>query len=185
MRRSATTLRLLALLWLGLGAAGCKQSDTVLLVTVYGPSSLKATQLSVTVTAGIDARNILVPATPGDVIPLPASFTISLDRSHMGPITISIDALDSSGTIGFGTTMMQHIQIGGQTDIAVMLMEGLPPDQLPDAGVDGPGAGGTAGSGGAGAGGVEDGGAGRDGASGADGAAGSGADAMGLDGATG
>jgi hypothetical protein len=163
------SLQLLALLAIGLAAGACKQSDSILLVLVYGPQSLDATQLSVTIFASPDTHNIPVaPSTPGASIRLPASFTISLDRSYAAPITISIDALDASGSIvGFGTTMMQHIQVGGQTDIAITLNPGLPPDMLPDGGAGGAG-GGAAGQGG---------GAGMDAAAGGGGA-------MGLDGAT-
>jgi hypothetical protein len=180
MRRSIRTVQLLALLALGFVAGACKQSDSILLVYVYdanGPP-IMATKLEVTVTAGFVGHAITVqPPTPGDVIMLPASFTISLDRSYMGPIEIDIDAKDAIGSIvGFGSTMMQHIQIGGQTDLSVHLMAGLPPDMLPDGG-----AGGGGGSGGAG--GAGGGGAGQGGATGMDAAAGGGG-AMGLDGAT-
>jgi hypothetical protein len=193
MRRPRTPLRFLALVALALSSGACKQSDSILLVIVYGPRSVVATHLSVTVTSGIDARNITVqPSTPSEPINLPASFTIALDRSHMGPITISIDALDDGNAIvAFGTTMMQHIEIGGQTDLAVMLMVGLPPD-TGDGGADGPvdvGAGGSGGSADAGDAGGPGGTGGAGGAGGQGGASGmdasvDGDDAIGLDGAT-
>ena len=184
MRPNRTTAPLLALVGLALGAAGCKPSDSILLVEVAGPSALVPFQFSVTVLAGLDGRNFLVPPAPppgGASISLPASFTIALDRARMGPITISIDALDANGSpIGFGTAMQQHFQIGGQTSISVMLVGQLPPD-TGDAGADGPadansttdaddasGADGVA----------SDGAAGQDGSSSADGR-----DAPGLDGA--
>ena len=193
MRGPRTTLRLLALLALGLAAGACKQSDSILYILVAGPRSIVPVQLSVTVTAGSigDTRNFLVPASLGEPIILPASFTIALDRSHMGPIIVSINAYDDTNSIvGYGMTAMQHIQIGGQTDITVMLMEGLPPD-MPDGGVDGPvdsglggagGGGGAGGSGGTGGAGGQD-AAGQGGASGMD-ASIDGEDAMGLDSAT-
>jgi hypothetical protein len=160
MHLRRTTTSLLALLAL----SGCKQSDSILLIEVFGPSDLVPTQLSVTVTAGLDARFFPVPPMPlpGDTIALPASFTIALDRAHAGPITVSIDALDAQIPLGYGMTMQQHIQIGGQTIIPVMLMHGLPPDS-PDAGQDGAG--------------------GQGGAPSPDAASDAG-DAMGLDGAT-
>jgi hypothetical protein len=217
MRRRHDSLRSLAFLGcslalfgLSLVLGGCKQSDSILLVEVAGPATLAPLQLSVTVTADLnDARNFLVPAMPrdvGDPITLPASFTIALDRSHSAPITISIDALGDNGPLNFsGTTKMQHIEIGGQTIIAVMLIEGQPPggiDGGADAGDAGPsdareggtagsgGAGGTGGSGGAGGTGGSGGAGGRggsggvDAAAGADGAAGGDEVGMGLDGAT-
>ncbi|HEY2729887.1 MAG TPA: hypothetical protein VGK52_08085 [Polyangia bacterium] len=166
---------------------GCKPSDTILLVEVAGPAALMPSQFSVTVSAGPDARNFFVPPTPtpaGEPISLPASFTIALDRSRMGPITVSIDALDASGSpIGFGTTMQQHIQIGGQTSISVMLTAELPPNGQ-DGGANGPTDGSSTADAPDGDGGSEtDGAAGQDGPAGADGLT-DGADAMGLDGAT-
>src|SRR5882724_10270300 len=118
MNRRVTTIGLCGLVGLLLASGACKPSDSILLVEVAGAATLMPFQFSVTVTAGLDARNFLVPLAPpaaGQPISLPASFTIALDRSRTGPITVSIDALDASGSpIGFGTTMMQHIQIGGQ-----------------------------------------------------------------------
>jgi hypothetical protein len=187
MNRRVRTIGLCGFVGLLLASGGCKPSDTILLVEVAGPAALMPFQFSVTVTAGLDARNFLVPPMPtpaGQPISLPASFTIALDRSHMGPITVSIDALDASGSpIGFGTTMQQHIQIGGQTSISVMLTAELPPDSG-DGGADGPTDGSSSADAPDGDGAPEtDGAAGQDGAAGADGAT-DGADAMGLDGAT-
>jgi hypothetical protein len=177
---------LTSLAGLVLAPAACKQSDTVLVIFVAAPRSVIATQLGVTVTAGIDTRFFLIPPNPepGNPIAWPCSFTLSLDRAHMGPITVSVDARDAQGsTLAFGTTTMQHIQIGGQTDVSVMLAEALPPDGLGgDGGADG--AGGQDG-------GIEDGGGGVDGAAGQGGAAGQDATVQdapdgetGLDGAT-
>jgi len=183
MRRSVPVLPLLALAALGFVAGACKQPDSILFVTVYGPRSLMATHFEVQVTAGSppDPRTITVTPTPqGEIIALPASFTIALDASHGGPVMIHIDALDAlENTLGFGDTSMEHIRIGGQTDLAVQLMEELPPD-MPDGG-----AGGTGGQGGQGGspgkdGGAGDGGAGQGGAGGTD----AGSDAMGFDAAT-
>jgi hypothetical protein len=123
--------------------ASCAKQETVLLIEVAGPASITPSQLDVTVTAGLDTRAFMVPPTPepaGSEITLPASFTISLDSSRMGPITVSIDALDvDQSPVGYGTTMMQHIVIGGQTVIEVMLSDQLP-QQGADAGADADGA---------------------------------------------
>jgi hypothetical protein len=180
MRRRRTTLSLLGLLGLLLAPTGCKQSDSILVIYVAGPRSdeFVPVQLRVNVTAGSDGdtRSFLIPpvvAADPDTINLPASFTLALDRSHMGPIIVSIDALAANHqTVGSGTTMEDHIQIGGQTLISVMLTEGLPPDTQ-DAGAPS-GSGGQGGISGA-AGGA----AGQGGASGS-----AGADARSLDGAT-
>lgn len=206
LRRHAP-FRLLALLGLSFALGGCKQSDSILLVEVAGPATLEPLQLSVTVLAGnninAQATNFPVPAVPrdvGDPIQLPASFTIALDRSHMAPITISIDAFGDMGPLGYsGTATMQHIEIGGQTDIAVMLGETPPPggvDGGADAGDAGPseagqagaggsgGAGGVGGAGGASGAGGTSGAGGADGAAGVDGAADGDEGGAGLDGAT-
>jgi hypothetical protein len=188
-----------------LATVACKQSDSVLFVTVYGQRFQNVITLNINVGAGTPNVTKFFPvsmSTPGEPISWPASFTISLDRSVSGPITISVDAVDAGGTtIASGTTTMQHIEIGGQTDIAVMLSPSETPDggtgpvtDAGQAGADG-GAGGKdggagqggAGQGGAGQGSAGQGGAGQSGASGQGGAAGvdaSAGGATGLDGAT-
>jgi uncharacterized membrane protein YgcG len=189
MRRPFTQLRWLVLLALGLVAGACKQPDSILFVTVFGPIDLMPNQLGVNVTVGdMETHNILVAHTdPTETIALPASFTVALASSLTGPIIISINANVVHGdgtfeTIGFGGTMMQHIHLGGQTDLSVQLMEGLPPD-MPDAGTGG--SGGNGGGGGAGGTSGSDGGAGAGpgDASGKEGG-GDAEDATGLDAAT-
>lgn len=186
MKRLRSLSRAVGLLALGLAWVGCKQPDSILFVTVSAPLSVLAVQLGVTVTVGGVTENIAVPTaklTGGETINWPASFTIAVDQSYSPPIIVSINAYDDGGSIvGFGTTMMQHIHLGGQTDIAVQLMEGLPPD-MPDAGTGG--SGGNGGPGGAGGTSGSDGGAGAGpgDASGKEGG-GDAEDASGLDAAT-
>jgi hypothetical protein len=199
MTRRRTIMGLFALLALALVPGACKQSDSILLVEVYGRAMLDPLQLSVVVTVGggVPGQQFDVPTMARDMsdpITLPTSFTIALDRSLVAPVTISIEALDATGSpLAAGTTTMQHIEIGGQTDISVMLNDTLPPGSV-DGGVDSgspdvAGQGGTGGQGGAsgqgGAGGQT--GTGRQsdagGAAGSDGGADGDDAAMGLDGA--
>ena len=50
-------------------------------------------------------------------ISLPTSFTVELDRSITGPVTIAIDALDDGGyVLASGTTTQTHINTGGTDD---------------------------------------------------------------------
>jgi len=100
----------------------CEQGGSILLVEVAGDLTLMPAQLSVAVTAGgIDHQPFLVPPTP-TVISLPTSFTVELDRSITGAVTIAIDALDGYGyVVASGATTQSHIASGGQTIIAVML----------------------------------------------------------------
>jgi hypothetical protein len=176
-RTHARSLGALTLL-MGLASAACSKQQTILLVEVAGPAGLDAHQLDVTVTAGLDTRAFMVPETPApDAFSLPVSFTITLDSSQMGPITVSVDALDfAQSPVGYGTTMMQHIVLGGQTVLEVMLSDQLPPQDV-DGGADaadaGPDADGAAGTGGA-----------SDGAVDGDAARDASEDEMGLDGAT-
>jgi hypothetical protein len=184
------------LLLSALAAVGCKQSDSILFVTVYAPRTVVATDLNVTVLAGFAGDNTNFDAmmeTVDEPINWPASFTVALARSHMPPITINVDAIDSGrNTVAFGSTKMQHIQIGGQTDIAIQLMEGTPPDMTGTGGMGGGGGGGSGGGGGKGGGGQggggTGGGAGQGGASGQGGAGGldaaAGDGGSGLDAAT-
>src|SRR5882672_12120352 len=105
-RRRIHALAVAALaLWLA--PAGCKQSDTVLLVEVYGDAALVPFQFNVFVSTGIagETRAIRVPETldPAGSFPLPQSFTISMDRSRSGPILISVSAYDVNGVDGLQT----------------------------------------------------------------------------------
>jgi hypothetical protein len=125
MARRPIHLLALAALALSLTAAGCKQSDTVLLVEVWGDAAeIVPVQFLVTIHAGLDTHAIDIPQNfdPANAHPLPQSFTISMDRSLTGPMTITVDAKDQSGTtIASGTTMEEHPVIGGQTVVSVML----------------------------------------------------------------
>src|SRR5262249_27273528 len=124
------------LLGLLLVPAGCKKTDTILLVEISGPvrEDLIPFQFLVTISTNIETRSLDVPETPHATI-LPASFSVALDRAHMGPITISITGRDeASRPILEGTTTQEHIVIGGQTIIPVMLTE---IDDRPPVGSDG------------------------------------------------
>jgi hypothetical protein len=99
----------------------CQRDDSILLVEVAGDLALMPAQLSVTVTANGSSRLFVVPPEP-TTISLPTSFSVELDRSITGPVTISIDALDAGGSVlDSGATTQTHINTGGQTIVAVML----------------------------------------------------------------
>jgi hypothetical protein len=105
-------------------AAACERDDSILLVEVAGDLALVPAQLSVSVVAGGKARMLLVPPTP-TAIYLPTSFTVELDRSITGPVTIAVDALDGNGySVGSGGTTQTHINTGGQTIVTVTLASG-------------------------------------------------------------
>jgi hypothetical protein len=104
-----------------LAAASCQRDDSILLVEVSGDLAWVPAQLAVTVTAEGDSHLLSVPPSP-TYIYLPTSFTVELDRSITGSVTIAIDALDGNGSvIASGTTTQAHINAGGQTIIAVEL----------------------------------------------------------------
>jgi hypothetical protein len=159
MYRRRVTLGLLSLLGLSFVSA-CKQPDSILLIDVSGPTNIMAVQFYVTVTVDTyhTTEAFYVPATPmpsDHTIVLPASFTIELAPSHSGPIAITIEALDvTKSPLGSGSTMQQHIELGGQTIIAVALTDAIPPGGA-DGGSDA-GDADTAGSGAAGTQGIAD-----------------------------
>ena len=107
--------------------AACQASDSILLVEVSGDLTLMPAELEVTVTAGGQTHGpILVPptATP---FTLPTSFTVELDRSITGPVTIEVVAFDINGQlVGHGTATQTYIDTGGQTVVAVTLTSGAP-----------------------------------------------------------
>ena len=101
--------------------AACEQRGSILLVEVAGDLALMPAQLSVAVTANGSSRLLVVPPAP-TTISLPTSFSVELDRSITGPVTIAIDALDGYGyVVASGATTQSHIASGGQTIIAVTL----------------------------------------------------------------
>jgi|SRR6185436_10211589 len=106
-----------------LAAFACQRDDSILLVEVAGDLTLMPAQLSVTVTADGRSRALLLVPPDSSAISLPTSFTVELDRSITGPVTIAIDALDGGGTVvASGTTTQTHIIPGGQTIIAITLV---------------------------------------------------------------
>lgn len=108
--------------------AACQRDDSVLLVAVSGDLGVMPAQLSVTITAGGRMPPAFsVPPAPTS-ISLPTSFTVELDRSITGPVTVAIDALDTNGyVVASGATMQRHINNGGETIIAVMLESDVQP----------------------------------------------------------
>jgi hypothetical protein len=113
---------------------------------VAGSELLQPAQFQVVVIAGLDMRAFVVPSQPVAPLSLPTSFSIELDHSVTAPVTVQVEAFDQGrNSIGCGTTVQEHIQIGGQTIIAVFL------DQCGGAGGAGGGGGSTGGAGGGGA----------------------------------
>ena len=112
---------------LATATTACQRDDSILLVEVAGDLTLTPAQLSVTVT-----RERLIPRPRGPPAPttisLPTSFSVELDRSITGPVTIAIDALDDGGNVlDSGATTQTHINTGGETIIAVMLGASVQP----------------------------------------------------------
>jgi hypothetical protein len=106
-----------------LATLACQRDDSILLVEVAGDLTIMPAQLSVTVSADSRSRMLLVPPDL-TAISLPTSFTVELDRSITGPVTIAIDAIADNGTIlASGTTTQTHIIPGGQTIITVTLVQ--------------------------------------------------------------
>jgi hypothetical protein len=127
-RRFSPRLAAVVLLAVGaVAAGGCQRDDSILLVEVAGDLALMPSQLSVTVWAGGRSRGLMVPRSPTTIY-LPTSFTVELDRSITGPVTIAIDALDGNGySVASGGTTQTHINSGGQTIVTVTISSGLQP----------------------------------------------------------
>jgi phage baseplate assembly protein gpV len=121
VRRARSQTFLLALASIT-AVSACHLGNSILLVEVSGDLALIPAQLSVTVTAGGRTKPpLLVPPAPTTIY-LPTSFTIELDGSITGPVTIAIDALDGGGTVlASGSTTQNHINTGGQTLMTVTL----------------------------------------------------------------
>jgi hypothetical protein len=121
----------------------CKESDTILVVEISGPRREDFTpwRFNATVTPGATApKAFSIPDPPRRML-LPQSFSLALDHSQTGPVTVSIVAYSEQGfEIGYGTTVQKHIVVGGQTVLAVALTEIVP--TTPDGGAPDPGDGG-------------------------------------------
>jgi len=108
-----------------LAPAGCQRDDSFLLVEVAGDLMLAPAQLRTTVIVGYRSSTFFVPPEP-TAISLPTSFTVELDRSITGPVTVIVEALDAySLAIAQGETTQAHINTGGETIVVVTL--GPPP----------------------------------------------------------
>ena len=126
-RRPPTRLSVLVAVAGVLATVACQRDDSILLVEVAGDLTLMPAQLSVTVTANGATRGLLVPPAP-TTISLPTSFSVELDRSITGPVTIVIDALDGNGyVVASGSTTQTHINPGAQTILAVTLTSAVTP----------------------------------------------------------
>jgi len=102
---------------------GCHRADSILLIEVAGDERLMVAQLAVAVTVGSEERDFQIPSTPA-AITLPTSFSLELDDSLTGPVTVQVAAYDQSLTLlGLGTTTQDHINVGGQTIITVTIPE--------------------------------------------------------------
>lgn len=75
--------------------AGCRQADTVLAVTVVG-SQTELRQLDVEVSIGEQRRTFAVPPEPR-AITLPATFTLRVDASYQGELSVQVVGLDARG----------------------------------------------------------------------------------------
>ena len=108
-----------------LAAGACQRNDSYLLVEVAGDLTLAPVQMRVSVFVGPRSSTFFVPPEPTP-ISLPTSFTVELDRSITGPVTVIVDALDADGLVlAQGETSQAHINTGGHTIVAVTL--GTPP----------------------------------------------------------
>lgn len=117
-----------------LGLAACHRADSLLLVEVAGDNNLQARSLAVTVTIHDRQKpTFQIPKDPSAAITFPASFSVEVDRSETGPVTIALSAFDDGGNmIAAGETTQQHINVGGETVIAVNIAApGTAPPSMP------------------------------------------------------
>ena len=120
-RRTCTALAILVGLVGLLSPVACQRNDSFLLVEVAGDVTLAPAQLRCTVIVGYRSSTFFVPPEPA-AISLPTSFTVELDRSITGPVTVVVEALDAYAvTIAQGETTQAHINTGGETIVAVTL----------------------------------------------------------------
>jgi len=139
MRSSVNALLPLAAVALSGWTASCNSPPSVLLVEVAGDVNLAPAALSVAVTAARTSGRTFYIAPAGGVVSLPASFTVELPTTIVGPITVAITAVDSAGTaLAAGTATRQNLDVGGQTILVVTLVDAATIDEMtPDAGAPG------------------------------------------------
>ncbi|MFL5304832.1 MAG: hypothetical protein ACJ8F1_06440 [Polyangia bacterium] len=103
--------------------ASCQRADSILLVEVAGDLKLMPVGFAVKVAPRqMGTRSIRVAPHAGGAISLPASFTIQLPGNATGPVTVSVDGLDSNeNVIAQGTATQQNLNVGGQTILPVTL----------------------------------------------------------------
>lgn len=115
----------------GLCVAGCREADTVLVVTVVG-NQRDLRQLDAEVTIADARRTYAIPNVP-QVLELPASFTVRVDRDRSGPVTVRVGGLDQRGTrIAEGQETLPALRVGQVNGMELRLRSLGPP--LDDAG---------------------------------------------------
>jgi hypothetical protein len=102
-----------------LALAACHRADSTLLVEVTGDADLEASSLHTTVSADTRSWPGELSGTP---IVFPAGLEVELPRDVVGPVDVSVDALDADGQLlASGRTMQAHIDTGGNTVVVVTL----------------------------------------------------------------
>jgi hypothetical protein len=107
----------------------------VLLVEVAGDLTLMPAALGVGVSTPRTADRSYYISPPSGVVSLPASFTVELPGTIVGPVTVTVTAFDPLGIIlGFGMATRQNLDVGGQTILVVTLVSNGSVVPEPDAG---------------------------------------------------
>jgi hypothetical protein len=135
-----------ALVLLGVAAASCSSSDTILAVTIQaGPGVVEVSKIRVTITPASGTAitsDYTPPMKDGGAIVSSFFERITLPDSAAGEATVRVDALDAGGSSFAWDTTTADIEKGHTVAAQVTLMVGGPPP--PDGGAGG-GAGGEAG----------------------------------------
>ncbi len=129
------TTRARLFVWgLALTAAGCGP-DSVVVITVTGPSGVAIDHFDGTVSVGADSRQLRIPEGAHDPIFLPTSFTVQIPRDRSGTLRVTLTAFDKAGQeIARGTGTLASLDRGRNQELLIMLGEVRPDGGVPDGG---------------------------------------------------
>jgi hypothetical protein len=125
-------------------AGGCSDTKTVIFVSVTGDATGISQLKVVLATAGLSTTFFIPSPPPKELFSLPTSFTVEMDRSRQGDLTVDIEAQDAAGKkLAGGSGILTNIDVGHRNEMDVALTTETPPAGGDDGGVPGGDDGGT------------------------------------------
>jgi hypothetical protein len=119
-------------------AGGCSDTKTVVFVNVTGDATGISQLKVVLATAGLSTTFFIPSPPPKELFSLPTNFTVEMDPSRQGDLTVDIEAQDAAGQkLASGSGILTNINVGHRNEMDVALTTDTPPGGGDDGGVPG------------------------------------------------